>query len=545
MTRYLSFLLLTAFFSVSCYSQVGYPILMDDTTIAAGESISLCIDSVKAYSNFIFSAKDPKTKHWTIWHKNQSSGKYEPMFTDGYNRLNPVVAADLTEIIYVRYRPQKEENMHNGTLDSAWICRSSMNGSHESIIFTVPIFNKSAVYDLDWNPGKDRILYAYGNDEFPSLSRDGDVFEYNLNTGSHTNLTNNWDYMSRYCKHGRNNSFAYSQNANPWYPGNTDIFLRKSDGTLQQMTDSAGYINEYKYCTLTDMKGETILYRRGQFGSNKLYCRTDSKEKMIFNKPGYGGIILDNNLYAATDFDNNIYIFTDHEVLSVSHVSSVSTFSNDNYYTYPQDFNTHLNFAGRPNVKVRWSTGDTGFSVRVCPPSNTTYYCTVTAGGITYKDSIHIQLTGRRPVITRSCLTLSVGTFKRYQWLLNGNRIAGAVDSTFTPVEAGVYSVLVTDINGRTVPSLDMGIDMSSADSLRTLNNAIRIEPDPATSIVHILSPIPLNIAVTNETGKVVYEKNDTQEFDMNNLPDGIYSIMVFDNNCLKMKSRRILKKND
>src|SRR5690606_26976985 len=52
------------------------------------------------------------------------------------------------------------------------------------------------------------------------------------------------------------------------------------------------------------------------------------------------------------------------------------------------------------------------------------------------------------PVITENDGVLSTGAFSSYQWYREGNAVNGATSSTFTPGQAGSYTVKVTDGNG-------------------------------------------------------------------------------------------------
>ena len=448
--------------------------------------------------------------------------------------MNVAVAADKTEMIYVRYRHQPEGAMYNSIMDSAWICRSDVTGKNETIIFQVAAFNKNAVYDLDWSADKERILYAYGNDQYPNLTRDGDIFEYNIITGITTNLTNNWELWSRYCRYGPDGR-QYA----------TDVFLKRQDTVAEQTTNSVQYTGNEQYCTITDFTGDKILYRRGLYASNKLYRKSGMDEQLLFSISGYGGIQIARNLYAATDLANNIYLFTDRRTVGSIRVSSIRSFAKDNSYNFAMDCNMRLNWLGKQSVRVRWNTGDTTYSINVQPAHTTTYTCVVYTNEAIYRDSVRIKVGGARPVITKTCLTLSCPKQKSYQWLLNNNPVPGATDSVYTPEGSGSFAVIVTDKRGRQSTSNTVTISEAETDSVKTLSEQIAITPDPSTSIIRITAPFPVNMVIVNERGKIIEKKDDVHETSMNNLPDGIYNIMLYDGHCLKLKTKRIVKKSD
>lgn len=542
-----SWLLLSFLVTVlSAKAQGSYEIIQHDTSVGAGTTLTFSIDSTKAYSNFIFSALNPKTSRWTIWSRNNNTGKYEPLFADGYNRMNVVVSADRKEMLYVRYRPQKEGAMYYSTMDTAWMCRNNIKGNNEQIIFVVPQFNKNAVYDLDWSKDKKRILYSYGNDEYPSLTRDGDIFEYNIDSKFATNLTNDWQLWSKNCRYAPGSyDFAYSHFANFFAAIPTDIFIQSATAGRQEVTNSIHHDKNYKYCTLTDYYGDYIIYRRGLYFDNKLYRKRKDVEEVLFKMPGLGGIQLENDLFAATDFNNNIFLFNSTATVGSIKVSGIKSFAKDHTYNFALDCNTRLNWMGRQRVKVRWSTGDTTFAIRVNPKQNTTYYCTVTAYGDEYTDSVRVKAGGPAPVITRNCLTLATARFKSYQWLLNGNPITGATDSVYTPESGGAFAVAVTDKKDRQATSPEFVISNAQADSINNLNSQIRITADPSTSTLLIKAPFTINMVIVDEAGKIADQANDIHQIIMNNLPDGVYNILLYNNNCLKLKTRKVVKKSD
>ncbi len=433
--------------------------------------------------------------------------------------------------------------MRNATLDTAWICRGATNGNHEEILFPVPQFNKNAIYDLDWTADKQRILFAIGNDQFPNITRDGDIFEYNIKTNTITNRTNNWELWSNHCTYAPDGrEFAYSHYANFTTALPTDIFTQRNDGNNQQITHTQQHINTYPFCTLTDFTGDKVIYRRGQYYDNSLFEKGAGSEQQIFNVQGFGGIHLNDQLFAATDLANSIYIFTRTATVGSIHIAGIKDFAVDNGYNFDNNLNTRLNWLGKQKVKIVWSTGDTTFAIKVHPTANTTYYCTITDNGKQYKDTIKVKITtSEKPVITKKCFSLTTSTYRSYQWLLNRKPISGATDSAYTPEAGGAYSVVVKNSAGSELTSYETNISSVEADSLNALNNKVQLLPDPNTSVVKIDAPFPVNMAVINAQGKIVEQQKDARTIDMSELPGGSYTILLYDNNCLKLKTRKMI----
>lgn len=491
----------------------------------------------------MFSAKAPQNGKWTIWRKSLVTHKYKRVFNDQYNRCHIKVSPDKKEMVYVRYKTQKEGAMHAATLDSAWVCLGATNGDHEAVLFLVPQFNKNAIYDLDWSGDKQRIIFASGNDEYPTLTRDGDIFEYDIATGKITNKTNNWDLWSKFCKYSPGGQeFAYSHYAHFWYAWPTDIFVQHADGSNQQLTNSTFHQDNWGYCTVTEMGNDELIYRRGTLEENKLYKKDNNGEQLLFSGPGYGGKTLAPDLYAATDSGNNILLFTSKATVGSLRISGIENFKADDTYNYGTGPVADLNWLGKQNTQILWSTGERTPSIIAQPDKNTTYYCTITENGIEYRDSINVKVTGKKPVIVKKCMTLTTARGLAHQWFVNGNPIPGASDSAYTPEAGGAYAVTVTDRQGRTVTSLETMVTIAEADSMNKLNDNVKIIPDPSSYMVRIEAPVAVNLAITDENGKMVLQKVDAHEIDMNPLPDGVYSIMLYDDNCLKLKSRKIKK---
>lgn len=185
-------------------------------------------------------------------------------------------------------------------------------------------------------------------------------------------------------------------------------------------------------------------------------------------------------------------------------------------------------------------------AIKVQPQQTTTYTCKITIGDKTYADSVRIRVnTSGRPVVTNNCLTLTTGRSSRYQWNRDQQPVPGATDSVFTPGQPGDYSVSVIDAKGRSSTSLPFTISKKVADSIEALNAATVIQPDPATYKVKILSPSKVNMIVTDENGRMVTRQSPAQEWDMNNVPDGTYTVMLFNDNCITFKRRKLVKKTE
>ena len=189
-------------------SMLNAQIQQNEPTVCTGSTVHLNLmdstfnnvtDTMQLYNNFIFTALDTVAGKYKIWRKPSYNSNYTPIFNDQYHRSHPIPSIDRQEIIYVRY---KRNNLYpssnpitNATMDSSWICRSNINGTNEQVLLLIPNYNRDCIFSLDWSFDKSRILINKGNDAYPNLTRDGDVFEYDILTGVLTNITNNWTLM--------------------------------------------------------------------------------------------------------------------------------------------------------------------------------------------------------------------------------------------------------------------------------------------------------------------------------------------------------------
>ena len=529
---------------ISVWGQQPFAILQRDTTVACGSTVFLSIDSSRLYSNFIFCAQDTVTTRWTIW-KKKGGSKYEPLFSDAYNRMNVALSADRKELLYVKYRTQAPGNMYYSRMDSAWVCTADVDGKNERVVFLVPEFNKNAVYDLDWSFDKTKILYALGNDQYPSLTRDGDIFEYEIATGKHTNLTNDWQLWSKNCRYKPGTfDIAYSHFANFWEALPTDIFFQQKEYPRQQITTQLGHQKGYRYCTLTDVYQDIVLYRRGLYFDNKLYAmRRGATEQMLYDVPGTGGVYLGNDVYAATDFYNNIHLFTARKRIGTTKVSAIRSFNKDHTYNYALDCNTRLNWLGKLPATVQWSDGATGSAISAQIQGTTTYKCTINFNGTIYTDSVTVTVKGPQPRIDLQCMTLhAVGKYAAYQWYNDDKPIAGATDTLFTPEHSGSYTVEATDKKGRKGRYSFLLAD-ADLETISRLNRQVSVNTDPATNTISVSAPFVVNMILRDSAGRTIAQQKDVHSIQLEHYPDGEYDLLLFNDNCVRLRNKRVIKK--
>ncbi|MFI5196272.1 MAG: Ig-like domain-containing protein, partial [Chitinophagales bacterium] len=135
---------------------------------------------------------------------------------------------------------------------------------------------------------------------------------------------------------------------------------------------------------------------------------------------------------------------------------------------------------------------------------------------------------------------LYTGSFTTYQWFFNGNAIPGATGSLITGRGNGVYKVVVSDVNGchdtATFTLSTVGI------AIQHTAKEIRIYPNPVTSILYIDAPGKVFVSVLSPDGRMLIERREAISINVGQLADGVYMIMIYDENNTLLKTDRFVK---
>ena len=184
-----------------------------------------------------------------------------------------------------------------------------------------------------------------------------------------------------------------------------------------------------------------------------------------------------------------------------------------------------------------------GFSI----PGATNYLYSATSAG---SYSVQVTHSGCTAIATPVAVTLSNVTlpaisfglisngiqlsvpnnYVSYQWFFNGNLIPNANASIFNTTQYGTYYVVVTDANGCTAQSDNFDYTNTTSVGRVTIHSAdIHVYPNPATSVVNIQAPAPLNITLTGIDGRLILQENNTNKLDISNVATGMYLLRIFD----------------
>lgn len=139
---------------------------------------------------------------------------------------------------------------------------------------------------------------------------------------------------------------------------------------------------------------------------------------------------------------------------------------------------------------------------------------------------------------------LYTGSFSSYQWYLNGVELPGATTYSIPRVSGGAYTVLAGDRNGCTDTSAAYIFDAPVITRVNQAVNSesIRIYPNPVTSVLYIDAPGKVTVTVMSADGKMLLSQKEAVSINVGQLADGMYMIMVYDENNMLMKASKFIK---
>jgi len=198
----------------------------------------------------------------------------------------------------------------------------------------------------------------------------------------------------------------------------------------------------------------------------------------------------------------------------------------------------------------QWS--DTGVSI---PGANSPYLTVSDSGNYTVtvsngagcsatSQAVHVLSdTAINPVIyynSTNNYLYTGNSYASYQWYFNGVAVPYATSYTYTPTGTGSVTVEVKDAAGCSQMS---GVYGTSVKHLLKASD-VRLYPNPATTVVNIDAPVPVNVSILNLQGAEVMHQDNAKLLDITTLANGIYMIKVYDQDNNLIKNERLVKNN-
>ncbi len=138
---------------------------------------------------------------------------------------------------------------------------------------------------------------------------------------------------------------------------------------------------------------------------------------------------------------------------------------------------------------------------------------------------------------------LYTGTFPTYLWLKDGAEMPDDTASLLFSPTPGDYQVVVSDGRG-CYDTSDVYTILPSGITFPTQAISVKVYPNPASSIINIESPVTVRVVVIAPDGRYVTEKKEATSINVGNLANGMYMLMIYDEQNTLLRAERFSKIN-
>ncbi len=425
---------------------------------------------------------------------------------------------------------------------------------------------------------KDDNLWLYGGNGYSKNANGflGDLWRYNMTSG-------NWTWMS-----GRDSIFqppVYESKCN-W---SVDRFPGNKYENRACWVDDCGYFFLFGGTSYNGHEGDLWLYNNqsnewtwvsGDTTTNTGPVSGTQGVSSPLNKPG-----LRTGANSWIDSSGNLWLFGGYVCSSdmwrfvpdyncIGNVlctqSSVINFSAADTQLC-QKFCTDF-FDQSTNNPTTWLwdfPGGTPASSTVQNPTNVcynnpgTYDVTLITTGSFGSDTLFLPgyitvfATPAIPTITQNGNVLTCSNAASYQWQFNSVDIPGATNQSYTVVQQGFYTVVISDENG-CVSSATIYVDFTAVENIAD-DSGIEIYPNPSNGsfIVKCLpagpagldGPVVCEIDVVNALGQEIFSAKERispgdfkKEISLQNISAGVYFLQIKSANIF-LKKKIIISK--
>lgn len=406
-------------------------IFVTDTIITFNKD-SLLLDAGSGFTSYLWSTVDTTQ---TIWAKSTSMYKVTVQNAAGCS------ATDSTQVIFVKGIQQRDTTICLGySIDLA--VNEKLNIPQNNLISWYPFEGNAS--DRSGN-GNNGIVYG----ATPTTDRFGRA----------------------------NSAFAFD-GLDDYISGTINNFSNTSNTTFSiwlKYTGDAGGMQYDQFFQYGAYGQHTLAYGYNFNGSNLdlyTYCFSNPytqvnlkytwKHLVIVDSLTVTKIYLNGNLISTTTSGDNFNCYQNSNAFYIGG-------GNDNQYVTgeiddvaiwnraltPQEIQQTYNSGYNQYNNIRWSTNDTTNSITVSPNTSTTYYCDITVGSYTFRDSVRINVSDlpnknvsytKLGLCKNDTITLSANAGYNYNWFKNDSVVSSL--QTLNVAEQGAYRVALTDSFG-------------------------------------------------------------------------------------------------
>jgi hypothetical protein len=147
------------------------------------------------------------------------------------------------------------------------------------------------------------------------------------------------------------------------------------------------------------------------------------------------------------------------------------------------------------------------------------------------------------PTISESAGVLNSSSATTYQWYLNGVRISGETNQSYTPTQDGIYLVRITDAVGCMYQySTSYKFTMTTGIKAMANEYSLQVFPNPTDGILNLQSEMfnqtPFVVNIYDLNGKLCLSNANSTVIDVSGLTNGFYtlSILVENQRCINKK---------
>lgn len=151
------------------------------------------------------------------------------------------------------------------------------------------------------------------------------------------------------------------------------------------------------------------------------------------------------------------------------------------------------------------------------------------------------------PHIRVNGFTLSTSlSYTSYQWMLNGDVLAGAIDSVYEVAENGSYQVIVSNKSGCIDTSDIYEVTNVKISEIDQWHSSIKVYPNPSKDKIYVRAKVPIKVEITAIDGRALMKTQNmhenNHEIDITFLPSGVYFVAISTINEHTIKIDKIVK---